>query len=70
MKNLIQNGLPPAATAKDGGSAGNAGAIYRPTAKDGGSAGNAGAIHRPASILGQAPSGCGTISGNFFVDFS
>ncbi len=37
------------ATAKDGGSAGNAGAVFRPTAKDGGSAGNAGAVFRPTA---------------------
>ena len=35
-------------TAKDGGSAENAGAAFPPTAKDGGSAGIAGAVFRPA----------------------
>ncbi len=34
-------------TAKDGGSAENAGAVFRPTAKDGGSAENAGAVSPP-----------------------
>ena len=36
-------------TARDGGSAGNAGAVFRPTARDGGSAGNAGAVFRPTA---------------------
>ncbi len=49
------------ATAKDGGSAGNAGAVFRPTAKDGGSAEreavptgtNAGAVFPPPTIPGD-----------------
>jgi hypothetical protein len=39
--------LPP--TAKDGGSAANAGRDLRPTAKDGGSAANAGRDLRPTA---------------------
>ena len=49
---------PDAPTAMDGGSAGNAGAVFRPTAMDGGSAEreavptgtNAGAVFRPTAI--------------------
>ena len=37
-------------TAMDGGSAENAGAVFRPTAMDGGSAENAGAVFRPTAM--------------------
>ncbi len=50
------------ATAKDGGSAGDAGAIHRPTAKDGGSAGDAGAIHRPTAKDGGSASNARAIN--------
>jgi leucyl-tRNA synthetase len=47
------------ATAMDGGSAGNAGAAFRPTAMDGGSAGNAGAAFRPTAMDGGSAGNAG-----------
>jgi len=47
-KNLVLHFNP---TARDGGSAENAGASFRPTARDGGSAENAGAAFRPTAMF-------------------
>ncbi len=49
------------ATAMDGGSAGNAGAVFRPTAMDGGSAGNAGAVFRPTAMDGGSAGIAGAV---------
>ncbi|HET7922566.1 MAG TPA: hypothetical protein VFM15_07415, partial [Gammaproteobacteria bacterium] len=47
--------VAPCATAKDGGSAGFAGAKNLPTARDGGSAGFAGAKNLPTARMAEVP---------------
>ena len=53
----------PLATARDGGSTGNAGAISGATARDGGSTGNAGAISGATARDGGSTGNAGAISG-------
>jgi (1->4)-alpha-D-glucan 1-alpha-D-glucosylmutase len=53
---------PTQATARDGGSAANAGAYSRPTARDGGSAANAGAHSRPTARDGGSAANAGAYS--------
>mgnify|MGYP001582144570 CR=1 FL=1 len=48
-------------TAMDGGSAENAGAVFRPTAMDGGSAENAGAVFRPTAMDGGSAENAGAV---------